>query len=86
VPVGTYKGIMATMWSIIAEEGAREQPPSSRLSTPARPGISGTISKREKKGQGIGGLWRGWRVGMWGLVGVWGASALGGGGRIGGEF
>ena len=26
------------------------------------------------------GLWRGWRVGFWGLVGVWGAAACGGGG------
>ena len=39
---------------------------------------------RVRKGQGIRGLWRGWRVGFWGLVGVWGAAALGGAG--GGEF
>ena len=30
------------------------------------------------------GLWRGWRVGFWGLVGVWGAAACGGGGGGGG--
>ena len=33
------------------------------------------------------GLWRGWRVGFWGLVGVWGAVACGGGsGGAGVEF
>ncbi|THV71820.1 hypothetical protein D6D00_07539 [Aureobasidium pullulans] len=84
VPVGPYKGIFGTAWSIVSEEGIREQPPQSRLSTPARPGL--VAKNKEKKGQGVGGLWRGWRVGMWGLVGVWGASALGGGGRTGGEF
>lgn len=86
VPTGGYKGIFGTVWGIVYEEGIREQPPLSRLSTPARPGLIGSVQKREKKGQGVGGLWRGWRVGMWGLVGVWGASALGGGGRTGGEF
>ncbi|KAF2793828.1 hypothetical protein K505DRAFT_325210 [Melanomma pulvis-pyrius CBS 109.77] len=54
--------------------------------TPAKqvaktPGFSART--RVRKGQGIHGLWRGWRVGFWGLVGVWGAAALGGGG---GEF
>lgn len=85
VPVGPYRGVFGTAWSIMTEEGIREQPPQSRMSTPARPGLVAQ-NKRDKKGQGIGGLWRGWRVGMWGLVGVWGASALGGGGRTGGEF
>jgi fusion and transport protein UGO1 len=45
-----------------------------------------TRKKANKKGQGLEGLWRGWRVGMWGLVGVWGASAIGGSGNAGGEF
>jgi fusion and transport protein UGO1 len=31
-------------------------------------------------------LWRGWRVGMWGLVGMWTAKSLGGNGSSGGEF
>jgi fusion and transport protein UGO1 len=85
VPVGPYRGVFGTAWSIMTEEGIREQPPQSRMNTPARPGLVAQ-NQRDKKGQGIGGLWRGWRVGMWGLVGVWGASALGGGGRTGGEF
>lgn len=42
--------------------------------------------EKRKKGQGVEGLFRGWRVGMWGLVGVWGAATLGGVGAKGGEF
>jgi len=41
---------------------------------------------QRRKGQGVEGLFRGWRVGMWGLVGVWGAATLGGVGGKGGEF
>ena len=35
-------------------------------------------------GQGLPGLWRGWKVNWWGLVGLWAAGVLGGGGD--GEF
>lgn len=38
--------------------------------------------ERRKQGQGMQGLWRGWRVGMWGLVGMWGANAFGGGNGV----
>lgn len=52
--------------------------------------IESQLKKKEqdgKKGQGVAGLWRGWRVGMWGLCGVWLAGAMGGlGGNTGGEF
>ena len=34
--------------------------------------------KKRRKGQGIEGLYRGCRVGMWGLIGVWGAGWMGG--------
>lgn len=44
------------------------------------------MGKERRKGQGVEGLFRGWRVGMWGLVGVWGAATLGGVGGKGGEF
>ncbi|KAK4985696.1 hypothetical protein LTR50_005788 [Elasticomyces elasticus] len=76
VTPGPYKGVFGTMWSIVGEEGVREQ---KAMSGPL------TVQKKtEKGGQGVQGLWRGWRVGMWGLAGVWGAAALGGG--SGGEF
>ena len=77
VELGPYKGVMGTMWSIVREEGTSSQEITV--------GKSRKGKKVERKGQGIEGLWRGWRVGMWGLVGVWGARAMGGGGN-GGEF
>ena len=80
VETGAYRGVVGTMWAIVSEEGVREA---------GKPVSGGNVRvrKTEKKGQGLGGLWRGWRVGMWGLVGVWGASALGSGvGGSGGEF
>ncbi|KAG0646612.1 fusion and transport ugo1 [Hyphodiscus hymeniophilus] len=78
IPIGPYRGTMGTMWSIVKEEGT-----SSRI---IRVGSTKKTKTVERKGQGIEGLWRGWRVGMWGLVGVWGARAMGGGGSTGGEF
>lgn len=84
VEPGTYNGVLGTMWSIVKEEGV----PASKETVA---GIPGTRSlkkgkRAEKKGQGIEGLWRGWRVGMWGLVGIWGARAMGGSGGSAGEF
>ncbi|KAF2469613.1 uncharacterized protein BDR25DRAFT_46465 [Lindgomyces ingoldianus] len=92
VEPGPYKGVVGTMWFIVREEGVQIiGPPAGtatanstekKIQTPAKtPGFS--ARQRVRKGQGVYGLWRGWRVGFWGLVGVWGAAALGGGG---GEF
>jgi len=82
VEIGSYNGVLGTMWSIVREEGTSGQE--------IAPGTNGKAvksrKKAEKRGQGIEGLWRGWRVGMWGLVGVWTASAMSGGGNSGGEF
>jgi len=75
VPVGPYKGVLGTAWHVVREEGVR-----------VRSAAAGDKARSLRKGQGVAGLWRGWRVGFWGLVGVWGASALGGGGGVGGEF
>lgn len=82
VDAGDFRGVFGTMWHVVYEEGVRESGRASVANTPAKPGVV----KKEKKGQGLAGLVRGWRIGVWGLVGVWGASALGGGGRTGGEF
>lgn len=81
VDLGPYNGVVGTMWSIVREEGA----------APDRGVVGGAIrpvkkGKKDAKGQGVEGLWRGWRVGMWGLVGMWGARAMGGSGANGGEF
>ena len=90
---GPYKGILGTMWFIVREEGVRTTHPLtshtglSTASTPAHPATQPGFANRARirKGQGFAGLWRGWRVGFWGLAGVWGGAALGGAGK-GGEF
>lgn len=69
-----YAGVMGTVYSILYHEGETRTKDAKGM-------------VRMRKGQGIAGLTRGWRVGFWGLVGIWGAGALGptnGGGR--GEF
>lgn len=83
---GPYKGVFGTMWFIVRDEGVQIIGPSSAAATPSQPTRPAGFAARARvrKGQGVHGLWRGWRVGFWGLVGVWGAAALGGSG--GGEF
>jgi mitochondrial fusion and transport protein UGO1 len=84
VDVGPYKGVLGTMWFIIWEEGVSFVGPAGAAAAAAQ-GAKGRASLgKPKKGQGVYGLWRGWRVGFWGIVGVWGAAALGG--NAGGEF
>jgi len=81
VNIGEYRGVVGTLWWIIKEEGTRE----IAVVKTKLPKGKGKIQEREAKGQGMQGLWRGWRVGMWGLVGIWGSRMLSGGGN-GGEF
>lgn len=72
VTPGPYKGVWGTVYSILYLEGET-----------TTKGANGML--RTRKGQGVQGLARGWRIGFWGLVGVWGAGALGGEGK-GREF
>lgn len=69
----TYRGIIGTMWSIVYEEGVTTDADEevSRIAG-TQPG-----QRRRRPGQGIQGLYRGWRMGMWGLAGIWGAGFLG---------
>jgi fusion and transport protein UGO1 len=83
VDVGMYRGTLGTMWIITREEGVSYTQESAAMKAATR-GIKKSGRLGERKGQGIEGLWRGWRVGFWGLVGMWGANFLGGAG--GGEF
>jgi len=89
VEVGPYKGLLGTMLHIVYEEGERGGHTDMVKGTGGAPALRvdsvGKDSQR-RKGQGVEGLFRGWRVGMWGLVGVWGAATLGGVGGKGGEF
>ena len=88
VECGPYKGLFGTMHSIVYEEGERSIPAGSARGTAGAPVLKASKIGQDKKrkGQGFEGLWRGWRVGMWGLIGVWGATTLGGVGGKGGEF
>ena len=89
VEVGPSKGLFGTMRSIIYEEGERSPPPANEISKGGKGATGMKISRagqQRRKGQGVEGLYRGWRVGMWGLIGVWGAATLGGAGAKGGEF
>ena len=83
VPVGQYKGVLGTMFHITGEEGQREVParPSSTKKGKAKAKASAPVTK---KGQGVEGLWRGWKVSWWGLAGLWMASVLQNSGE--GEF
>ncbi|KAL8998907.1 MAG: hypothetical protein Q9169_002126 [Polycauliona sp. 2 TL-2023] len=83
---GPYKGLIGTMRSIIYEEGERTIKAAPIKSAAQSRTTSLARNPEQKKGQGFEGLWRGWRVGMWGLIGVWGAATLGGVGSKGGEF
>ncbi|KAK4565823.1 hypothetical protein LTR86_003672 [Recurvomyces mirabilis] len=75
VPVAEYAGVWGTAFGILFEEGE----------TRGKDARTGMV--RVRRGQGVSGLVRGWRVGFWGLVGVWGAGALGAGEARGrGEF
>jgi fusion and transport protein UGO1 len=83
VEPGPYRGVLGTMWYIARDEGVTVIGPSASKAASAKQ-MGFSRPTRTRKGQGMHGLWRGWRVGVWGLVGIWGAAALGGGG--GGEF
>ncbi|KAI6249253.1 Mitochondrial fusion and transport protein ugo1 [Erysiphe necator] len=75
VRLGEYRGIIGTMWLIVREEGVTVPKSYNQKS-----------SSKPSKGQGLAGLWRGWRVSIWGLVGVWGLRVVNGSGSSVGEF
>lgn len=90
VQPGSYNGILGTMYTIVNNEGSHAVPSAAaaaaRTKTPSKKGksklaVSETVYR---KGQGLGGLWRGWKVSWYGLVGLWAAGVVGGG--HGGEF
>ena len=73
VPVPqSYRGVLPTLYSIVREEGYSE---SAKDKTAA---LMGKAPRRKRKGQGIEGLYRGWRIGLWSLVGIWGTGFVGG--------
>ncbi|KAK2733689.1 mitochondrial fusion and transport protein ugo1 [Myotisia sp. PD_48] len=79
----SYPGIVATMWNIVYEEGTNTSVPESEevehaLGHPLK--MDAAAARRlqqRRKGQGIQGLYRSWRLEMWGIVGIWGSQFLG---------
>jgi mitochondrial fusion and transport protein UGO1 len=84
VPLGGYNGVVGTVYSITSEEGSRAVSSKSKNSALARKGKAKIAETIYRRGQGLDGLWRGWKVSWWGLVGLWAAGVVGGGGD--GEF
>jgi fusion and transport protein UGO1 len=74
----TYRGIIGTMWHIVHEEGVSVTPSEAARAHELLGRSAPQHLQKRQQGQGIGGLYRGWRVGMWGIAGIWGASLLGG--------
>ena len=74
----SYRGVVGTLWGIVYEEGV--SPTESEVERAqellGKP-VSSRQRQRRRQGQGIRGLYRGWRIGMWGIVGIWGAGLLG---------
>lgn len=83
VPVGRYDGVMGTIMHISSQEGQREVPAKSGAAKKGK-GKGKVATTVYKQGQGVEGLWRGWKVSWWGLVGLWMAGVFGNGGE--GEF
>ncbi|KAI7778479.1 hypothetical protein LA080_002083 [Diaporthe eres] len=85
---GRYQGVVGTMYAIVNEEGSRAvhaAPPAATKGKAASKKGKKTVAEAVyRRGQGLDGLWRGWKVNTWGLVGLWMASVAGGGGD--GEF
>ncbi|CAK7567540.1 MAG: hypothetical protein SEPTF4163_005506 [Sporothrix epigloea] len=93
-PLGRYNGIVGTITHIVWEEGTSPVPAlvdgnvffQSKSQTIAKKKtiVNGsstkTVETDYRRGQGVEGLWRGWKVSWWGLVGLWTAAAVGGGG------
>lgn len=76
----TYRGVVGTIWSIVYEEGTSLDPREAELDKilgpTARQARAGKPPRR-RRGQGLRGLYRGWRIGMWGVIGMWGSGLAG---------
>ncbi|KAK8066652.1 mitochondrial fusion and transport protein Ugo1 [Apiospora hydei] len=83
VQPGPYYGVVGTMYSITTEEGTHAVPVTITKNAKGKK-VNKQPNPAEvvyKKGQGMEGLWRGYKVSWWGLVGLWTASVVGGGGE-----
>ncbi|KAB5531433.1 mitochondrial carrier domain-containing protein [Coniochaeta sp. 2T2.1] len=86
VPPGRFDGVYGTMQAIVSQEGTKTMVASAGANGKSKE-KGGKLRVAEtvyRRGQGLEGLWRGWKVSWWGLVGLWSAGVLAGGGD--GEF
>ncbi|KAK8047416.1 hypothetical protein PG996_015480 [Apiospora saccharicola] len=81
VETGPYYGVVGTMYSITTEEGTHAVPVTTKNVKGKKVKQPNPAEVVYKKGQGMEGLWRGYKVSWWGLVGLWTASVVGGGGE-----
>ncbi|CAK7225267.1 hypothetical protein SBRCBS47491_005829 [Sporothrix bragantina] len=91
-PLGRYNGVVGTMTHILWEEGTSPVPAlggsagndfyqAKAKANSKKKATNGKVAETVfRRGQGVEGLWRGWKVSWWGLVGLWTAAAVGGGG------
>ena len=85
VQPGKYDGVFGTMYTIVNEEGSHiVLPPPVKGKPTTKKSKTKVAETVYRRGQGLEGLWRGWKVSWWGLVGLWTAGMVGGGGD--GEF
>lgn len=85
VPPGRFDGVFGTMQAIVSQEGSRAVvAPGGAAANGKKAKKAGVGETVYRRGQGLEGLWRGWKVSWWGLVGLWTAGVLAGGGD--GEF
>ncbi|CAK7213686.1 hypothetical protein SEUCBS140593_001929 [Sporothrix eucalyptigena] len=89
-PLGRYNGVVGTMTHIVWDEGTSPVPAlgggadfyqAKAKANSKKKATNGKVAETVyRRGQGVEGLWRGWKVSWWGLVGLWTAAAVGGGG------
>lgn len=74
----SYRGVIGTIWSIVYEEGlSPAQSEAERAQELLGKPVTSQQRQRRRRGQGLQGLYRGWRISMWGIAGVWSAGLLG---------
>jgi mitochondrial fusion and transport protein UGO1 len=84
VPLGGYNGILGTIHTITSEEGSTIVSNKASAKSATKKGRTKVAETLDRRGQGLDGLWRGWKVNWWGLVGLWAAGVVSAGGD--GEF
>ena len=74
----SYRGVAGTVWAIVYEEGLNPvKSEAERAQELLGKPVTSQQRQRRRRGQGLQGLYRGWRIGMWGIAGIWASGLLG---------